>query len=80
MMLDQAAHIQVMRHDESYLNKYLLYNKPTKVLSPEYMWNKELLNRCFQEELINREMFVRISKYPWTYTHQDFQGDPKQGQ
>nr|XP_048294233.1 histo-blood group ABO system transferase-like [Myodes glareolus] len=80
MMLDQAAHIQVMRHDESYLNKYLLHNKPTKVLSPEYMWNKEFLNRQrFLEEFINGEMFVRISKYPWTYTYQDFQGDPEQG-
>ncbi|XP_059131795.1 histo-blood group ABO system transferase-like [Peromyscus eremicus] len=80
MTMDQADHIQVLQHDESYLNKYLLYNKPTKVLSPEYMWDKELLNRqSFQEMLPNGEILVRVSKYPWSDATQDFLRDPRQG-
>ncbi|XP_051018038.1 histo-blood group ABO system transferase-like [Acomys russatus] len=63
-MMDQAHHIQVMWPEESYLNKYLLYNKPTKVLSPEYMWYKQLLDR-FQEMMINWNILVKISKHPW---------------
>ncbi|XP_029392405.1 histo-blood group ABO system transferase [Mus pahari] len=43
MVEDQANGIEAVWHDESYLNKYLLYHKPTKVLSPEYMWDQQLL-------------------------------------
>lgn len=44
MMVDQANHIEATRNDESHLNKYLLYHKPTKILSPEYMWDSQILN------------------------------------
>ncbi|XP_028717481.2 histo-blood group ABO system transferase-like [Peromyscus leucopus] len=43
MVQDKANGIEAVWHDESHLNKYLLYHKPTKVLSPEYMWDQQLL-------------------------------------
>ncbi|XP_012382125.2 LOW QUALITY PROTEIN: histo-blood group ABO system transferase 1-like [Dasypus novemcinctus] len=43
MVVDQANHIEAILHDESHFNKYLFYHKPTKVLSPEYFWDEQLL-------------------------------------
>lgn len=43
MVVDQANGIEAVWHDESHLNRYLLDHKPTKVLSPEYMWDQQLL-------------------------------------
>lgn len=81
VMMDQAHYIEVMLPDESYSNKYLLYNKPTKILSPEYMWHKQLLNgHIFQDMLINGEMLVRVSKHPWTDLNQVFQRGLRQRQ
>uniref|UniRef100_A0ABI7VWY0 ABO, alpha 1-3-N-acetylgalactosaminyltransferase and alpha 1-3-galactosyltransferase n=1 Tax=Felis catus TaxID=9685 RepID=A0ABI7VWY0_FELCA len=43
MAVDRAHGIEAVWHDESHLNRYLLDHKPTKVLSPEYLWDEQLL-------------------------------------
>ncbi|XP_030053346.1 histo-blood group ABO system transferase 1 [Microcaecilia unicolor] len=39
---DKANDIQAVVYEESHFNKYLVYNKPTKLLSPEYIWMNNL--------------------------------------
>ncbi|XP_041844409.1 globoside alpha-1,3-N-acetylgalactosaminyltransferase 1-like isoform X2 [Melanotaenia boesemani] len=36
---DDKNNIQAVWQEESHLNRFLFYNKPTKVLSPEYLWS-----------------------------------------
>ncbi|XP_029440830.1 histo-blood group ABO system transferase 1-like isoform X1 [Rhinatrema bivittatum] len=42
IMIDKANDIEARVFEESHLNKQLVYNKPTKLLSPEYIWSNSL--------------------------------------
>ncbi|KAG7460076.1 hypothetical protein MATL_G00217400 [Megalops atlanticus] len=39
--VDKSKDLEAIWQEESHLNWYLLYNKPTKVLSPEYLWDDQ---------------------------------------
>ncbi|XP_069603468.1 histo-blood group ABO system transferase-like [Ranitomeya imitator] len=58
MMADKDKNIEAIWHDESYLNKYFLYHKPTKVLSPEYLWD----NGFGIPKFLKRQRFVAVPK------------------
>ncbi|KAM8934602.1 histo-blood group ABO system transferase 1-like [Pelodytes ibericus] len=58
MMQDKAIQIEALWHDESYLNRYFLYHKPTKVLSPEYAWN----DYYGSPAVVQKKRFVHLQK------------------
>ncbi|XP_075704561.1 histo-blood group ABO system transferase-like [Rhinoderma darwinii] len=58
MMTDKAKNIEAVWHDESYLNKYFLYHKPTRILSPEYLWDDGFGIPNF----LKRRRFVAVPK------------------
>uniref|UniRef100_A0A8C7BMY6 Histo-blood group ABO system transferase n=1 Tax=Neovison vison TaxID=452646 RepID=A0A8C7BMY6_NEOVI len=59
MVVNQANGIEAVWHDESHLNRYFVYHKPTKVLSPEYLWDEQMLQR---PPFLKRLRYVAVPK------------------
>ncbi|XP_069799962.1 histo-blood group ABO system transferase-like isoform X2 [Dendropsophus ebraccatus] len=58
MMKDKENGIEAVWHDESYLNKYFVYHKPTKILSPEYLW----VSAYGGPSYLKRKRFIALEK------------------
>ncbi|XP_012663653.1 histo-blood group ABO system transferase-like [Otolemur garnettii] len=59
MTADRAKGVEAVWHDESHLNWYLLHHKPTRVLSPEYLWDEQLLG---WPPVLKKLRFVAVPK------------------
>ncbi|XP_043941689.1 histo-blood group ABO system transferase-like isoform X2 [Protopterus annectens] len=55
---DKKKGIEAIWHEESHFNKYLLYHKPTKVLSPEYTWD----NNFGTPSYLKKKRFIAVPK------------------
>ncbi|XP_041446427.1 histo-blood group ABO system transferase 2-like isoform X1 [Xenopus laevis] len=58
IVADKKKNIEAVWQEESHFNKYLFYNKPTKVLSPEYIWDTNLPNG----DLVKKRRFLAVHK------------------
>ncbi|KAK7175728.1 hypothetical protein R3I93_000102 [Phoxinus phoxinus] len=56
--IDASKSIEAAWQEESHLNKYFLYNKPSKLLSPEYLWD----DRKSLTEQIKIKRFSQVLK------------------
>ncbi|XP_039081633.1 histo-blood group ABO system transferase-like [Hyaena hyaena] len=63
MMFDRVNHIKATRQGESHLNKYLLYHKPFKVLSPEYLWNHNMLQNTWDQQVVNLSSNIKCFRF-----------------
>uniref|UniRef100_F6RK40 ABO, alpha 1-3-N-acetylgalactosaminyltransferase and alpha 1-3-galactosyltransferase n=1 Tax=Equus caballus TaxID=9796 RepID=F6RK40_HORSE len=59
MMVDKDNRIEAVRREESHLNKYLLYHKPSKVLSPEYSWDKQMWENTGNQQLGDLPFYIK---------------------
>ncbi|XP_055474014.1 histo-blood group ABO system transferase 1-like [Psammomys obesus] len=74
---DKASDIEAVCYDESYLNKYLLYHKPTKILSSEYMFSEKIALERWSKSQLNLFSLIKPVKIldlakNYTLTRGDF--------
>lgn len=62
IVTDQSNNIDALGYGERHLNKYLLYHKPTKILSLEYMFNKKMAFERWVSEHVNLFSLVKHVK------------------
>uniref|UniRef100_A0ACB8F1S2 Uncharacterized protein n=1 Tax=Sphaerodactylus townsendi TaxID=933632 RepID=A0ACB8F1S2_9SAUR len=58
IMVDKNKSVEAIWQEESHLNKYFVYHKPTKILSPEYLWFSERYTPHF----LKKKRFIAIPK------------------
>ncbi|XP_074871262.1 histo-blood group ABO system transferase-like [Carettochelys insculpta] len=58
IMMDKKNGIEAVWQEESHLNKYFIYHKPTKVLSPEYVWDDNL----GRPNILRKRRFLAVPK------------------
>lgn len=61
IMADKENNVEALWHDESHLNKYFWLHKPTRVLSPEYCWDRD----------IGYRRDIKVNRLLWAPKHYD---------
>ncbi|XP_053137599.1 histo-blood group ABO system transferase isoform X9 [Hemicordylus capensis] len=58
IMADKEKKLEAIWQEESHLNKYFVYHKPTKILSPEYLWDNNIGSPAF----LKKKRFLAVPK------------------
>ncbi|KAL8174633.1 UNVERIFIED_CONTAM: hypothetical protein K2H54_050294 [Gekko kuhli] len=58
IMADKKKNLEAVWQEESHLNRYFVCHKPTKVLSPEYMWD----NYYGSPQFLRKKRFLAVPK------------------